>query len=641
MGSDSSKTDGVKDAAEKPATADVAVQKGTIADQGTQQVWSRAQRLAQVDAQSPSDIQRARTGKQVVSSFGIDGLDDASGGAGSKKALAELNPKQVGSGEQEEPLPEAAVRPAKLVGQAQDSKVSSPVEFGSEHQNVQEIRDGKYFLKVNEPLTPAGESSDLMEKFASLPLDQQAKVVGAGLLAFSSESSRQQFDITVATAVGIKDGAVDLAKGATDTVKQLGEVWQWSLEVMVNDQAAVEKAGRAGEAVGKVLVGGVRLWQVADDYLGKVGASGDYSKPFQDIAWLGQKIDERWAGLTPAQQAQLTAKLSTEVLGGMALPLGTAKIAKSEKLTTALEQLALRSRDMGADAKEKTGQFIAKFIDDVMQPPGPRMQLAHATAYGGAERPSGQLKKLSEKVTESLADFVLQRRRFQSKVDGRDLQPIEAARESAKGRGQPFNEEEWKKLTSAEQDLQLTKVEQYVAIEDRAFLFRDNGTAKVLKDDDMAKHLGIRVEDLRKRTPAELEQLGLKPIEPVGAGLPINCEYAGRVYFEELPAGLKLKYPDGVRFSEKGFPEFSPYAEQERSIVLTGDRKKDFQAADKLAGIDADYREEYKLVWHHREDVVHEADRVVCRMELIPRDLHDAVRHTGGCATSGLGYKKN
>ena len=113
-------------------------------------------------------------------------------------------------------------------------------------------------------------------------------------------------------------------------------------------------------------------------------------------------------------------------------------------------------------------------------------------------------------------------------------------------------------------------------------MFRENGKVRVLKDDDMAKHLGIRVENLRKRTPAELDQLGLKPIEPVGAGLPINCEYAGRVYFEELPARLRLKYPDGVRFSEKGFPEFSPYAEQERSIVLTGDRTKDFQAANKL-----------------------------------------------------------
>lgn len=629
MGSDSAKTDVVKEAVEKPATSDVNVQKGAIAEPGTQQVWNRAQRLAQVDAQSPSDVQRARTGEPVVSSFGIDGLDGSGTAVASQKASSQEQQAKV------EPVSVSDEKAASLARQSSDAQVASSPEFGSEHKNIQEIRDGKYFLRVNEPVADVAQSSDLLERLGRLPLDKQAQVIGAGLVAFSNESRRQQFEITVATAVGIKDGAVDLAKGATDTVKQLGEVWQWSQEVMLNDPAAVDKAGRAGEAIGKTLVGGVRLWQMADDYLGKVGASGDYAKPFQDISWLGQKIDERWAALTPAQQAQLTAKLSTEVLGGVALPLGTSKIAKSEKLTTALEQLAVRSRDLGAGAKEKTVEFISRFIDDVMRPPGSQMQLAHATAYGGGERPPGALSKIGEKI----ADFISERRRFQSKVDGRDLQPIEAARESAKVRGEKFDEQEWKKLKPEEQDRRLIKVEQYTAIEDRAYLFQENGTARVLKDDEMAKRLGIRVEDLRKRTAAELEQLGLKAIEPVGAGLPINCEYAGRVYFEQLSDRLKLKYPDGVRFNEKGFPEFSPYARETRPVVLTGDRAKDFQAADKLAGIDQDYREKHKLLWHHREDVVQSADGVVCQMELIPRDLHDAVRHTGGCATSGLDYK--
>jgi hypothetical protein len=62
--------------------------------------------------------------------------------------------------------------------------------------------------------------------------------------------------------------------------------------------------------------------------------------------------------------------------------------------------------------------------------------------------------------------------------------------------------------------------------------------------------------------------------------------------------------------------------------VFIGDRAKDFQAADKLAGVDQDYREKHMLLWHHREDVVQSADEVACRMELIPHNSHDSVRQS-------------
>ncbi|QRJ58001.1 HNH endonuclease [Corynebacterium macginleyi] len=46
--------------------------------------------------------------------------------------------------------------------------------------------------------------------------------------------------------------------------------------------------------------------------------------------------------------------------------------------------------------------------------------------------------------------------------------------------------------------------------------------------------------------------------------------------------------------------------------------------ADKQFGIDREYRKKYELVWHH-----HEEEK---RMQLIPKELHQQVRHTGGYA---------
>jgi HNH/ENDO VII superfamily nuclease/type VII secretion system ESX-1 substrate len=87
---------------------------------------------------------------------------------------------------------------------------------------------------------------------------------------------------------------------------------------------------------------------------------------------------------------------------------------------------------------------------------------------------------------------------------------------------------------------------------------------------------------------------------------------------------LKLaeKYPDGVRYTRAGYPIFTDHAiERVHVDGLTGDRTHD---AD-LANAKAKRTETpQNYVWHHVED-----GRT---MELVPRDLHDAARHTGGAA---------
>ena len=85
---------------------------------------------------------------------------------------------------------------------------------------------------------------------------------------------------------------------------------------------------------------------------------------------------------------------------------------------------------------------------------------------------------------------------------------------------------------------------------------------------------------------------------------------------------LAEKYPNGVRYTRDGYPVFTPYEiDRVRISNLTGDRTDDADLANlatKRAETPAGY------VWHHVED-----GRT---MELVPRDLHEAVRHTGGAA---------
>ena len=91
---------------------------------------------------------------------------------------------------------------------------------------------------------------------------------------------------------------------------------------------------------------------------------------------------------------------------------------------------------------------------------------------------------------------------------------------------------------------------------------------------------------------------------------PRNYEYAGDTH------------PSGVKFNEKGFPDFSPYAIEEVKLDgLTGRYRTDAKLANEKAGL---AKTPKGYVWHHVEDGK--------TMQLIPRDIHQAARHTGGAA---------
>ena len=89
----------------------------------------------------------------------------------------------------------------------------------------------------------------------------------------------------------------------------------------------------------------------------------------------------------------------------------------------------------------------------------------------------------------------------------------------------------------------------------------------------------------------------------------------------ELPPALAKKYPNGVKFTDEGFPDFSPYSVDTVKVDgLTGNYRVDAALAN---------RETFRMgtpdgyVWHHVEDGV--------TMQLVPKDIHK-IAHTGGTA---------
>lgn len=112
-------------------------------------------------------------------------------------------------------------------------------------------------------------------------------------------------------------------------------------------------------------------------------------------------------------------------------------------------------------------------------------------------------------------------------------------------------------------------------------------------------------------------------VELINGKHPLNSDYAGRRFDGKTwTPDLARKYPDGVSFSRDGFPDFAPYAKAGAVIPgLSGNRVRDARLANAAVGLK---NTPPGYTWHHHQDGK--------TMQLIPSDLHDGVRHTGGAA---------
>jgi hypothetical protein len=219
---------------------------------------------------------------------------------------------------------------------------------------------------------PEVTEQNLFERIGALPLEQQAQVIGAGIKAFNRELTHQQFRMGIGAITGLGDGVVGLAQSAESLGSSIIGVAQFSRDVMTNDPAAIDTAGKAGESLGTLMVTGIHVFGAADAYLDGLEAAttvGDYGKGLRDVAWLGQQINQRWEAMSPEEKTRLTTKLAVENLGDLAIGFGAAKMAKSEKIVETLEAMGAEASALGAGSRDKAGKFISRLLDELMPQP--------------------------------------------------------------------------------------------------------------------------------------------------------------------------------------------------------------------------------------------------------------------------------
>jgi len=245
-------------------------------------------------------------------------------------------------------------------------------------QNVAERNsDGSVLLKINvSENVEATEEAQLKNtpdgwleagrRIAELPIDKQFEIIGSGLAAgishYQHDENQRAWGRLIGTVQGIGEVSVNLAKIA-----------DFSAALILNDEERAGKMGAEfGQALGETIVGGVRLFNAADQYLFNIGFTGDYAKPFRDVAELGNAMNEKWESLPPKEQERIKFKLLTELgadtlIGGA----GIHSAGRASKLTNLLDDIAEQMAKQGTKTLEgaKTrAKAIKEGLEDLMLP---------------------------------------------------------------------------------------------------------------------------------------------------------------------------------------------------------------------------------------------------------------------------------
>ncbi len=226
-------------------------------------------------------------------------------------------------------------------------------------ENVQ-ARDDTHLRSSRDGWLEAGR------RIAELPLDKQFEIIGSGLAAGINQYQHDENQRAWGRAIGTVQGL-----GAVST--NLATVADFSAALIMNDEDRAGKMGAEfGQALGETIVGGVRLFSAADQYLFSIGFTGDYAKPFRDIVELGNSMNRKWESLPPKEQERIKSKLLTELgadtlIGGAGIHTAT----KAGKFTEFLDDFAGEMAKQGAktlDGAKDRAKAIKEGVEDLMLP---------------------------------------------------------------------------------------------------------------------------------------------------------------------------------------------------------------------------------------------------------------------------------
>lgn len=284
------------------------------------------------------------------------------------------------------------------------------------------------------------ELEQAFSQLGKLPLDKQVSVLVAGFSAGFEQYQHDENERSWGRLIGSVEG-IGSALTSVATVVDFGGAILWN-----DKKVAGEIAEKFGKDIATATFEGIRLYAAADKCLFDTGASGDYTLPFRQIAATGAALNEQWAALPPREQERIKYRLITECAADAAMGAGGVQaIGKAKTFTGVLDAMAEHAIKNGPGAFERSKKALASSIQEFFTPD---------YSYAGI----GKVKLLQEQAGDLADAFAMERRAYVSKLDPTHrLRPIEAARENARLKGGPLDEDAWKKLTPQQKQDALVK----------------------------------------------------------------------------------------------------------------------------------------------------------------------------------------
>lgn len=184
------------------------------------------------------------------------------------------------------------------------------------------------------PLQGYVSKPDPWEELAALPNKTQAEVIITAIQAYAENWGREQVDRQFGALIGATEGVGQI-------LQDMATVTDFAHACLSGDEkTAADMGAKFGETIGQMLVAGVNVFTLSDQYLQSVGAEGDWAKPAKDLVKLGLYLDQKWSEIPPKEQERLKYRFVVEAAGNAAMPASSVAVFKAGKFSQVLPNMA-------------------------------------------------------------------------------------------------------------------------------------------------------------------------------------------------------------------------------------------------------------------------------------------------------------